>query len=88
MNICQNLYWPVKAAILSTDETGLIRIGHGTAWEIEALMQKLMELETMGLLSRPEGTAFYRPFQLTRQGQMLKEALSKMERETVDPIAA
>lgn len=70
----------VIAALISADETGMIRIPNGSAGEIGEMTLQLVVLEKMGFLSRETGTGFYRPFYLTEKGRKLKRVLIKAEK--------
>jgi len=72
----------VIETLLSADATGLIEIPPGSACEIEDITNDLMALEKMGFLTRPIGSAYYRPFQLTEKGAKLKSTLVKAETVT------
>ncbi|MGB8355308.1 MAG: hypothetical protein WCD79_15530 [Chthoniobacteraceae bacterium] len=75
----------VVSAVLGADEKGEIKIPNGSGWETEHLIKNLTELETMGFVSRQEGSAPLRPFQLTNQGKTLKAFLAKAEIPVTQP---
>jgi hypothetical protein len=66
-------------ALISADGIGQINIPDGSACEIDAFLNNLIDLENMGFVSRKIGTAFYRPFRLTEKGRLLKAKLLESE---------